>query len=204
MKLTSYGATEEVTGSCHLLEAGDAKVLLDCGLIQGRRKDELRNHDPFPFNPAELDAVVLSHAHIDHSGRLPILIKQGFKGRIYSHPASCDLVKILLKDSAHLNARDVERKNKRRKREGKPLLSPLYESNDVEKTLKRLEPIPYRKPIEVAQGVTVQLFDAGHIIGSAMVELKLSEGSETRKVVCLLYTSPSPRDATLSRMPSSA
>ena len=183
MKLTSYGATEEVTGSCHLLEAGDTKVLLDCGLIQGRRKDELRNHDPFPFNPAELDAVVLSHAHIDHSGRLPILIKQGFKGRIYSHPASCDLVKILLKDSAHLNARDVERKNKRRKREGKPLLSPLYESNDVEKTLKRLEPIPYRKPIEVAQGVTVQLFDAGHIIGSAMVELKLSEGSETRKVV---------------------
>ncbi len=183
MKLTSYGATQEVTGSCHLLEVGDTKVLLDCGLIQGRRKDELRNHDRFPFNPAELDAVVLSHAHIDHSGRLPILLRQGFKGKIYSHAASCDLVNILLKDSAYLNARDVERQNKRRTREGKPLLSPLYEPADVEKTLQRLQAMAYQKPQEIAKGVTVQLFDAGHIIGSAMVELVLKEGSETRKIV---------------------
>jgi len=183
MKLTSYGATQEVTGSCHLLEVAGKKVLLDCGLIQGRKKDELRNHDPFPFNPAELDAVVLSHAHIDHSGRLPILIRQGFKGRIHSHPASCDLVNILLKDSAHLNARDVERRNKRRQRAGKPLLTPLYGADDVEQTLNRLEPLPYQTPREVTPGVSVQLFDAGHIIGSAMVELTLVEDGQTRKVV---------------------
>lgn len=135
MKLTSYGAAGEVTGSCHLIEVDGAKILLDCGLIQGRRKDELRNHDPFPFDPQTLDAVVLSHAHIDHSGRLPMLTAQGFKGRIHSHAASCDLVNILLKDSAQLNARDVEYRNKKRKRAGKALLSPLYDQSDVEDTL---------------------------------------------------------------------
>jgi metallo-beta-lactamase family protein len=122
MKLTSYGAAGEVTGSCHLLQAGHSKILLDCGLIQGRSKDELRNHDPFPFDPATLDAVVLSHAHIDHSGRLPILIRDGFRGKIYTHEASADLCTILLKDSASLNARDVKMRNKRRARKGKPTL----------------------------------------------------------------------------------
>jgi len=142
MKLTSYGAAEEVTGSCHLIELGNTRVLLDCGLIQGRRKDQLRNHDKFPFNPATLDAVVLSHAHIDHCGRLPMLVDQGFKGKIHCHAATADLVQILLKDSAHLNARDVEYRNKRRRRAGKPLLSPLYDQSDVENTLTRLEELP--------------------------------------------------------------
>jgi len=103
MKLTSYGAAEEVTGSCHLIEMDGVKVLFDCGLIQGRSKDALRNHDPFPFNPSELDAVVLSHAHIDHCGRLPILIDQGYTGKIYTHAASCDLVNILLSSVATLD-----------------------------------------------------------------------------------------------------
>lgn len=183
MKLTSYGAAEEVTGSCHLIEVGDAKVLFDCGLIQGRKKDELRNHDKFPFDPAQLDAVVLSHAHIDHCGRLPMLLDQGFKGKIYTHPATCDLVQILLKDSAHLNARDVEYRNKRRKRAGKPLLSPLYDQKDVETTLSRLESVAYQTRCKVAEGVSIQLFDAGHIIGSAMVEITLVEGDQTRTVV---------------------
>jgi len=163
MKLTSYGAAGEVTGSCHLIELGSVKVLFDCGLIQGRSKDELRNHDPFPFDPAELDAVVLSHAHIDHSGRLPILIDKGYRGKIYSHKASCDLVNILLKDSANLNARDVEFRNKKRRRAGRKLLSPLYDQQDVETTLKQLEPIDYQQSVRVAAGVTVKLFDAGHI-----------------------------------------
>ena len=138
MKLTSYGAAEEVTGSCHLLEVGGRKVLLDCGLIQGRKKDELRNHDPFPFNPAELDAVVLSHAHIDHSGRLPILIRQGYRGPIYTHAASADLCETLLKDSAYLNQRDVAYRNKRRARKGQKPLQPLYEDEDVLQTLQQL------------------------------------------------------------------
>ena len=183
MKLTSYGAAEEVTGSCHLLEAGSSKVLFDCGLIQGRSKDALRNHDPFPFNPAELDAVVLSHAHIDHCGRLPILIDKGYKGKIYSHAASCDLVEILLKDSAHLNARDVDYRNKKRRRAGKPLLKPLYDQQDVEVTLDRLESVPYEEHVKVAPGVTIRLFDAGHILGSAMVEITLVEEDQTRVVV---------------------
>ncbi len=183
MKLTSYGAAEEVTGSCHLIELGNTRVLLDCGLIQGRRKDQLRNHDKFPFNPATLDAVVLSHAHIDHCGRLPMLVDQGFKGKIHCHAATADLVQILLKDSAHLNARDVEYRNKRRLRAGKPLLSPLYDQSDVEDTLTRLDELPYETPRDIAQGVSIQLFDAGHILGSSMVELTLTEGKETRTVV---------------------
>jgi len=183
MKLTSYGAAEEVTGSCHLIELGNTRVLLDCGLIQGRRKDQLRNHDKFPFNPATLDAVVLSHAHIDHCGRLPMLVDQGFTGKIHCHAATGDLVQILLKDSAHLNARDVEYRNKRRMRAGKPLLSPLYDQSDVENTLNRLEELQYEKPREIAEGVSIRLFDAGHILGSSMVELTLTEGKETRTVV---------------------
>lgn len=183
MKLTSYGAAEEVTGSCHLIEVGNSRVLFDCGLIQGSRKDELRNHDPFPFDPATLDAVVLSHAHIDHCGRLPMLIDQGYKGRIYSHAASCDLVQILLKDSANLNARDVEYRNRKRMRAGKPLLQPLYDQKDVEDTLDRLVPTAYDTPVSVAPGVSVRLFDAGHILGSAIVEITLVEDDETRVVV---------------------
>lgn len=183
MKLTSYGAAEEVTGSCHLLEVGNSKVLLDCGLIQGQKKDELRNHDSFPFNPAELDAVVLSHAHIDHCGRLPILLRQGFKGKIHTHTATCDLVQILLKDSAYLNARDVEYQNKHRRRAGKNLLQPLYNQTDVDKTLQQLQPLSYEVPLQVADGVSIQLFDAGHILGSAMVQLTLVEGDQSRTVV---------------------
>jgi len=183
MKLTSYGAAEEVTGSCHLIELNTSKVLFDCGLIQGRAKDTIRNHDPFPFNPAELDAVVLSHAHIDHCGRLPMLLKQGFKGKIYSHAASCDLVNILLKDSAQLNARDVEYQNKKRRRAGKRLLSPLYDQEDVENTLNRLQPIAFEENQRVATGVSVCLHDAGHILGSAMVEITLVQDDQTRTVV---------------------
>lgn len=183
MKLTSYGAAGEVTGSCHLVELGDVRVLLDCGLIQGRKKDELRNHDPFPFEPALLDAVVLSHAHIDHSGRLPILIRQGFQGRIHTHEASADLATILLKDSAYLNARDTEYRNKRRARKGKPPLSPLYEQSDVDETLQRFNTHRFGESQEIAPGVKLTLRDAGHILGSAMVELELTEGSVTKTLV---------------------
>lgn len=187
MKLTSYGAAGEVTGSCHLLELTDGntqrRVLLDCGLIQGRRADELRNHDPFPFDPASLDAVVLSHAHIDHSGRLPMLLRQGFRGYIYTQRASADLVEILLKDSASLNARDVERKNRKRKRRGKRPLQPLYDNEDVAQTLKSLKPVDYDTPFTVCDGVDVRLHDAGHILGSAIVELTLRQGSEQRRLV---------------------
>lgn len=113
-----FGAAEEVTGSCHLVQAGDAQILLDCGLIQGRNKDERRNCEPFPFDPASVDAVVLSHAHIDHSGRLPLLVKAGYRGPIYTHRASRDLCRIMLKDAAFLQEKDAEWENRKRDRKG--------------------------------------------------------------------------------------
>lgn len=183
MKLTSYGAAEEVTGSCHLLEVGDRKILLDCGLIQGRRKDEARNRDAFPFDPSTLDAVILSHAHIDHSGRLPILVRQGFKGRIHTHAASADLCKTLLKDSAFLNERDTEYRNKRRARKGQKPLDPLYTQEDVKNTIRLFRKTDFNKKTRLFKEVEFTLHDAGHILGSAMVELDLKEGKETRKVV---------------------
>nr|MBX2886175.1 MBL fold metallo-hydrolase [Granulosicoccus sp.] len=183
MKLTSCGAAEEVTGSCHLLEVAGKKILLDCGLIQGRARDEARNRDPFPFDPAKLDAVVLSHAHIDHSGRLPILVKDGFKGPIYTHSASRDLCKTLLLDSAYLNLRDTEYKNKRRLRQGKRPLEPLYELDDVEKTLSLFKSVDYQQSQKVTDDISFTLYDAGHILGSAMVELKLQENGVHRTLV---------------------
>jgi len=183
MKLTSCGAAEEVTGSCHLLEVAGKKVLLDCGLIQGRRKDEARNRDPFPFDPAKLDAVVLSHAHIDHSGRLPVLVRNGFKGPIYTHGASHDLCKTLLRDSAYLNLRDTQYKNKRRARRGKPPLEPLYEMDDVEKTLSLFQAVEFEQAQTISDDISFTLYDAGHILGSAMVELKLHENGVNRTFV---------------------
>ncbi|MBX2824237.1 MAG: MBL fold metallo-hydrolase [Gammaproteobacteria bacterium] len=183
MKLTSCGAAEEVTGSCHLLEVAGKKVLLDCGLIQGRPKDEARNRDPFPFNPADIDAVVLSHSHIDHSGRLPVLIRDGFNGPIYTHPASRDLCRTLLLDSAYLNLRDTEYKNKRRARSGKPPLEPLYSIEDVEKTLNLFRAVDYQTPQKISDDISFTLYDAGHILGSAMVEMKLQENGEHRTFV---------------------
>ncbi len=183
MKLTSYGAAEEVTGSCHLVEVGEKKILLDCGLIQGRAKDERRNRDPFPFDPSSLDAVVLSHAHIDHSGRLPILFNQGYKGKIYTHPASADLCTTLLKDSAYLHQRDTEHRNKRRARKGLSPLEPMYTIDDVEQTIKCFKTVDFDTPTNVTDGCKITLNDAGHILGSAMVTLKLNEKDQKRTLV---------------------
>lgn len=183
MKLTSYGAAEEVTGSCHLVEVGNQKILLDCGLIQGRNKDAQRNRDPFPFDPAALDAVVLSHAHIDHSGRLPVLVRNGFRGPIFTHAASADLCTTLLKDSAYLNERDTQYQNKRRARKGKSMLQPIYTQEDVEETIKLFNAVDFNVATPVTPDCEIILNDSGHILGSAMVSLKLTEKGETRTLV---------------------
>ena len=120
MKLQFFGAAAEVTGSCHILHINQQRVLLDCGLIQGSRKDEARNADPFPFDASKIDAVVLSHAHLDHCGRLPLLVKRGFRGPIYAQEASCELTAILLADAAHLQQRDAEYKSRKTKKRVKP------------------------------------------------------------------------------------
>ncbi len=155
MQITCYGATGEVTGSCHLLEVAGYKVLLDCGLIQGRRQDELRNRDDFPFAPGEIDAVILSHAHIDHSGRLPLLVQRGFHGSIYTHTASADLCRILLKDSAYIHEREAVWENKKRERKGLQLIESIYTIEDAELALGNVVGLQYDTSTETRRNRTV-------------------------------------------------
>jgi len=143
VEIQFVGATKEVTGSCHLLKVGGHKILLDCGLIQGRREDEARNCEPFPFNPGEIDAVVLSHAHIDHSGRIPLLVKAGFKGPVYTQKASRDLCRIMLKDSGYLQEKDAEWNNRKRERKGLSLVEPLYTLDDAQVAMHQFKGIDY-------------------------------------------------------------
>jgi metallo-beta-lactamase family protein len=183
MKLTSYGAAEEVTGSCHLIEVAGHRILLECGLIQGLREEELRNQEPFPFPAKSIDAVVLSHAHIDHSGRLPMLIKAGFAGPIYTQHASVDLCRIMLKDSGYINEKDAEWENRKRERKGLPLVEPIYTSEDGEQAIRQFQGMDYDERRTILPGVEIRLRDAGHILGAAIVELWLTERGETRKLV---------------------
>lgn len=177
------GAAGEVTGSCALVAHGGRQVLVDCGLVQGSHQDERRNAAEFDFEPAALDAVVLSHAHIDHSGRLPLLVKRGFRGTIHTHRATRDLCRILLRDSAHLMARDAELESRRHQRRGEPTVEPLYGTEDVARCLRAVRGHDYRKAVRVAPGVEATLHDAGHLLGSAIVELKLGGGAATRTLV---------------------
>jgi len=183
MQVEFYGAAGEVTGSCHLVQIGDVRILLDCGLIQGSPKDEDRNREPFPFDPQSIDAVILSHAHIDHSARIPLLVKRGFKGKIYAQQASCDLCRTMLKDSAYLNEKETEWQNRKRERKGLSLLEPLYTQDEVEQTFGLFHALEYGKKIEVAAGVTLRLSEAGHILGSSIIELWLQYHGATRKLV---------------------
>lgn len=183
MELEFFGAAGEVTGSCHILRVGGRQVLLDCGMIQGGRKEEARNRDPFPFDASSIDAVVLSHAHIDHSGRLPLLVGRGYKGRIHCHNATEDLTGVLLRDSASLQQRDVEWENRKRARKDLEPIEPLYTKADADRAIKSLTGHRYNNSVEVADGITVKFLDAGHIMGSAVVEITVTEGDETRTVV---------------------
>lgn len=166
-----HGAAGRVTGSCFLVNAAGRRILLDCGLVQGAPREEAVNRQPFSFDPASVDAVVLSHAHLDHSGRLPQLVQKGFKGPIYTHPASVDLVDILLRDAAFLQSRK------------KGSQEALYTTEDVEACLARFEPLEYDHPVTILPNVTVVLRDAGHILGSAVVELESSENGAARRLV---------------------
>ncbi|WP_339720126.1 MBL fold metallo-hydrolase [uncultured Paraglaciecola sp.] len=181
--LTFYGAIEGVTGSCYLLNNGKSKILLDCGLFQGRREEEEANLKPLPFDINEIDAVVLSHAHLDHSGRLPLLVGQGLSCPIYMTYATRDLIEVLLKDAASLQQRDAEWENKRRRRSGKVEIEPLYNLNDVEDTLDLCKAINYHQKNIVAPGFEINYLDAGHILGSAIVEVYIEEQSAVKKLV---------------------
>jgi len=177
------GAAGEVTGSCHLLTVRGQRILLDCGLLQGSRQDEARNREPFPFDPREIDAVVLSHAHIDHSGRLPLLCARGYRGPIYTQHASRDLCEIMLRDAAFIAEKDAEWENRKRERKGLPPIEPLFDRADAERVMTHFHGLDYDAFSEILPGVTVCLRDAGHILGSAIVELALVENGLERKLV---------------------
>ncbi|MGP1272380.1 MAG: MBL fold metallo-hydrolase RNA specificity domain-containing protein [Phycisphaerales bacterium] len=182
MKIHILGAAGGVTGSCYLVESDRARVLVDFGLFQGNRRADLLNHRKPTFGPDRLDAVVLSHAHLDHSGRLPQLVKGGYRGRIIATPATIELAGILLRDSAFLQQMDAERAAKRRRRL-RPEQVPLYTPEEVEQTLPLFEPMRYDEPREIAPGVRARFVDAGHILGSASVELIIADGGSERTVV---------------------
>lgn len=181
--ITFFGATERVTGSLYLIRAGDHNVLLECGLVQGSREDEARNRDPFPIPPDQIDAVVLSHAHIDHSGRVPLLVKQGYQGPIYTQHATRALCRIMLPDSGYLNEKDAEWENRKRKRQNSARVEPLYTRADAEACLSQFQSIDYEEDREIVPGLGIRFMNAGHILGSAIVELTYTENSESRKLV---------------------
>lgn len=182
MEIQFFGATQEVTGSCFLIKVADELILVECGLIQGRAVDELRNSQPFPFDAKKIKAVILTHGHLDHSGRLPLLVKAGFTGKIYTHKATADLCRVLLLDAAFLNEKDVEWENKHLKKNEMPK-KPLYTRLDVESTLPHFEPLEYQKKITISPHVQLTLQDAGHILGSAITEVWLREDGLERKLV---------------------
>ncbi|UCC74615.1 MAG: MBL fold metallo-hydrolase [Gemmatimonadota bacterium] len=183
MRVQFWGAAGTVTGSMHLLEVGGRNVLLDCGLYQGRRKEAFERNRGLPFDASRIDAVILSHAHIDHSGSLPSLVRAGYRGSIYSTSATRDLCAYMLVDSAHLQEGDVKYVNKRRRKQGKVPFEPLYTKEDALETLRLFQSIDYDRPFEPVPGVSVQFRDAGHILGSAIVMLEANERGRKRRLV---------------------
>lgn len=174
MQVHFHGAVGEVTGSMHRIEAAGKRLLLDCGLVQGSPEAEARNAAPFPFDPASLDALVLSHAHIDHIGRVPLLVARGFRGPIFATAATAALMPVMLLDSASLAEADAERAN-RQLRPGEPKVVPLYGRDDVEVAMRQVRPLEYDARTQVLPGVEVAFREAGHILGSAVVELWADE-----------------------------
>jgi metallo-beta-lactamase family protein len=175
MKISFHGAAQTVTGSRHLISVNGYNLLLDCGLYQGRRKETYQRNLNFPFEPSHIDAVILSHAHIDHCGNLPNLVKQGYKGPIYCTHATAHLTDIMTRDSGHIQEADIEFVNKRRARRGKPPVEPLYTMEDAQRAAKHLAHQDYTKPFEPVPGVVAKLVEAGHILGSAGIVLDLEE-----------------------------
>ncbi|HHU63039.1 MAG TPA: MBL fold metallo-hydrolase [Clostridiales bacterium] len=183
MDLTFLGAAREVTGSCTLIRTDDLKLLVDCGLFQGPKVLEELNRQSFGFDPSEIDFVLLTHAHIDHSGRIPKLVKDGFKGSIICTSATADLLDIMLKDSGHIQEMEAEWQTRKNLRAGLPPQQPLYTVQDAEEAMKHVQPVLYGQIISLNDRVTVRFADAGHILGSAIIELWIREGQRTTKLV---------------------
>ena len=183
MKITFFGASRTVTGSCHMVEVGDKKFLIDCGMFQGRLTDQMLNYEDFPFSISEVDFVILTHAHIDHSGRIPKLYKSGFKGKIYASTATVDLCGIMLADSGHIQEKEIEWVNKKRMRAGKKPTEAMYTAQDGLDSLEIFEGIDYEKEVVINENIKFKLHDAGHMLGSAIVDIDITEDGKTEKLV---------------------
>jgi metallo-beta-lactamase family protein len=183
MNISFHGAAQTVTGSKHILHLQNGKkILLDCGMFQGLGKDTLRLNQEWGFDPSSISLVLLSHAHIDHSGLLPKLVKDGFKGSIYCTTATADLVKLMLIDSAHIQENDVKHINKRRLRDERPLVEPLYTSEDAEKVFERLVPVKYNELLKIDDQISIIFSDCGHILGSAAINIRIEEEGRTKSI----------------------
>jgi metallo-beta-lactamase family protein len=183
MRLTFLGASMMVTGSCYLLEAGGVKFLVDCGMFQGSKTTEALNRRPFLFDPTSIDFVLLTHAHIDHCGLVPKLCKAGFKGNVYATKATADLCRIMLPDSAHIQEFEAEIANRKGRRAGRGAVEPLYTVDDAYNALKQFAPVPYHQKLAIRPGIFVKFNDAGHILGSSIIEIWLTEDGKEVKLV---------------------
>ncbi|MFH1335679.1 MAG: MBL fold metallo-hydrolase [Candidatus Zixiibacteriota bacterium] len=186
MKIKFLGATRSVTGSMHIFESNGHTILMDCGLFQGRREESNRKNKDFPIDPKAIERVVLSHAHIDHSGNLPNLVKQGYQNSIYSTFATRDLCLVMLKDTAHIQKKDREYLNKKEERRGLAPIEPLYDDMDVEKTLSLFRGIGYQKGFYVAADIRLTFYDAGHILGSALSIFDVKENGRNLRLAYIV------------------
>ncbi|MBQ1875666.1 MAG: MBL fold metallo-hydrolase [Selenomonas sp.] len=183
MRLEFIGAAHTVTGSCYLLQTENKNFLIDCGMFQGARRTRDLNHEEFPFRPSEIDGVLLTHAHVDHCGLIPKLVREGYQGPVYATSATCDLVSIMLPDSAHIQAADTEMLNRKGRRSGEAPVEALYSLEDAAQAIKQCQPVPYGKELQLTDNIRAVFRDAGHILGSAIIELWVTEQGKTTKLV---------------------
>lgn len=183
MNITFLGATKTVTGSNFLVEAAGKKFLVDCGMYQGKVEEDMKNEEKFAFDVKDIDFMILTHAHIDHSGRIPKLYNDGYTGKIYAHKATCDLCTIMLPDSGHIQETEVEWKNRKRMRRGEPPIPPLYTAEDAIKSLELFEPQKYDEIIDIDENIHIRFNDAGHMLGSSIVEIWVKEDNKLIKTV---------------------
>ena len=183
MRMSFLGAAHMVTGSCYLIETNDRKFLVDCGMFQGGKRIRELNYEAFPFSPAELDCVVLTHAHVDHCGLIPKLYRDGFRGDVYATKVTCDLANIMLPDSAYIQQSDAELLNRKGQRRGDAPIEALYSIDDAQTALRHFLPVSYDETLAILDNVNVTFRDAGHIIGSAILEIEVTEGGKTSRLV---------------------
>ncbi|MFW6366540.1 MAG: MBL fold metallo-hydrolase RNA specificity domain-containing protein [Spirochaetota bacterium] len=183
MQIEFVGAAQTVTGSSYIIKCSDYTVMVDCGMFQGPHEIRERNHLGLIYAPQQIDALLVTHAHIDHSGLIPKLVKEGFSGKIFATKATCDLLRVMLPDSAHIQEMDAEWVNRRNRKNNRPPVEPLYTAQDAESSIERLVPKRYGEEYEVVPGVKARFRDAGHILGSSFIEMELSENGNTKRIV---------------------